>query len=155
PRDGYACAASNDAAPIWKIRPKDISRSAKSHSTTVLEISAVSIAHSSRVSIPRRRPFVAAASIPVMQDCCASRRPCNEEDPAFMSVGTTGGTELLDVSPPLSHQIVRTSVRVLSWAPRRAFPTYFNTSGGDWESAVCGCFPAIPSSWGALQYEEC
>src|SRR5581483_4191923 len=63
PRGGYACAASNDAAPIWKIRQSGISRSAKSRSTTVLEISAVSIAHSSRVSIPRRRPFVAFGRI--------------------------------------------------------------------------------------------
>src|ERR1051325_1580791 len=63
PRGGYACAASNDAAPIWKIRQSGISRSAKSRSTTVFEISAVSIAHSSRVSIPRRRPFVAFGRI--------------------------------------------------------------------------------------------
>jgi len=63
PRGGFACAASSAAAPISKIRKNGISRSARSRSTTVLETSAVSIAHSSRVSTLRRKHFVASGRI--------------------------------------------------------------------------------------------
>jgi len=52
---GFVYAASSAAAPTSKIQKDGTCRSAKSRSTTVLEISAVSIAHSRRVSTSRRR----------------------------------------------------------------------------------------------------
>ncbi len=60
PRGGFVYAASSAAAPISKIQKDDISRSAKSRSSMVLEISAVSIAHSRRVSTSRRQHYVAS-----------------------------------------------------------------------------------------------